>query len=356
MWFKTKDTKQETLVYVVLWVILMVAPILSLWAHAAMHDAPPFRWGDVLHVWGRILPFLLLFVVHNFVVAPILVYKRNVHLYAAVALVLVLAFQGLQCTRHPGGPPHGTKRPMPHRIDGERPPHRPVVQSHELMSFFMVVFAMGANLGIKNYYRTRNDEQRLAELERENLSQELEYLKHQINPHFFMNTLNNIHALVDIDPAKAKDSIVKLSRLMRYVLYEGEKQQVSLPRAMDFLTQYAALMRMRYDSLVDIRFNLPEQVPQLMIPPLIIAPFLENAFKHGVSYQRPSFIHVWLDYEGNEIVFRCVNSKNGDTQERGGLGLANVRKRLDLIFGKRYSLNISDGDGKYEVTLKMPPL
>jgi len=221
----------------------------------------------------------------------------------------------------------------------------------------------GANLGLKGWFRSRDDRQRLAELERENLEQQLEYLRYQINPHFFMNTLNNIHALVDIDPEQAKDTIVELSKMMRFVLYEGNKQRVPLSRELEFIRHYVALMQLRYTERVRIVLDLPAEVPERPVPPLVLITFIENAFKHGVSYQRESFIEVMVKVDGDRLQFSCRNSKAETTKrpndetappQQGGVGLANVRKRLNLLFAHDYSLHIRDDGDVYTVDLTFP--
>ena len=224
----------------------------------------------------------------------------------------------------------------------------------------MLILMFGANLGIKGYFRSRDDRKQLAELEKQNLEQQLEYLRYQINPHFFMNTLNNIHALVDIDSEKAKDTILELSRMMRFVLYEGNKQSVPLSRELDFIRHYVALMQLRYTDKVRIEMDLPSEVHDRQVPPLILITFIENAFKHGVSYQHESFVEVKVAEEGDKLHFSCRNSKAGTSpslgrqEGTGGVGLANVRKRLNLLYGQNYSLRIHNVADAYSVELVIP--
>ena len=178
---------------------------------------------------------------------------------------------------------------------------------------------------------------------------------YQINPHFFMNTLNNIHALVEFDPVKAQEMIVELSKMMRFVLYEGNKQSVPLSRELDFIRHYVTLMQLRYTERVRITLNLPQETPERQIPPLVLITFIENAFKHGVSYQRESFIEVTVMVENETLRFSCHNSKaDRPNEEKGGVGLANVRRRLDLIYGEKYRLSIKDKPDAYHVELYLP--
>ena len=242
----------------------------------------------------------------------------------------------------------------------DEPPHQrltppPIVGERDILALITLLLMFGANLGIKVYFRSREDRQRLAELEKQNLEQQLEYLRYQINPHFFMNTLNNIHALVDIDPEKAKDTILELSKMMRYVLYEGNKQGVPLSRELDFIRHYVALMQLRYTDKVRISVLLPGEVPDRQVPPLMLITFIENAFKHGVSYQKESFIEVKIDVKDDQLLFSCRNSKaDKSNEEKGGVGLTNVRERLNLLYRNDYTLRIDDTSDIYTVQLIIP--
>jgi len=240
-------------------------------------------------------------------------------------------------------------------FDGERPPKPDIIPPNDILAVAILVLMFGANLGIKVYFRSRDYRKRLAILERENLEQQLEYLRYQINPHFFMNTLNNIHALVDIDPEQAKGTILELSNMMRFVLYEGNKQSVPLQRELDFIRHYVALMQLRYTEKVKITLNLPHESPDRLIPPLILITFIENAFKHGISYQRESFIDITVAVESGTLRFVCRNSKaDRPNEEKGGVGLANVRKRLNLLYDHSYSLKTKDSPDVYQVELVIP--
>lgn len=170
-----------------------------------------------------------------------------------------------------------------------------------------------------------------------------------------MNTLNNIHALVDIDTEKAKQTIVELSRLMRYVLYESNNRLILLSKEVQFLNHYIELMRIRYTDKVRIDVSFPTDTGEIQVPPLLFVSFVENAFKHGVSYQSPSFVSVSLQIEGDEIIFCCANSNYNMTEDQHhGIGLDNIRKRLRLLFGNRYELSIDEKPDCFNVQLSVP--
>ena len=367
-----KQSRQENLIYLAVWGMLFAAPLLSLYVRTVSDTNLVFDWTEVFIVWRKFIPFLLLFLIHNFLLAPLLVHGHKRIVYFSVMAVIIAAFTFYQCTNRPKGGAHRAPRPPMEMRDRREPPpfdrprpraeHRPdmpppIIGEHDILAVVVLILMFGANLGIKGYFRARDDRKRLAALEKQNLEQQLEYLRYQINPHFFMNTLNNIHALVDIDPAKAQETIVELSKMMRYVLYEkGESQQgVPLTKELEFIRTYVKLMQLRYTEKVKITLNLPREVPDRQIPSLILVTFIENAFKHGVSYQRESFIEMTVEVQDDHLHFTCRNSKaDVPNQQKGGVGLANVRKRLDLLYDHNYTLSIHDDPQVYSVDLTLP--
>jgi len=389
-----KQSRQENLVYLVVWGLLFATPLLSLYVRTISDSEATFNWTEVFIVWRRFAIYLVLFLIHNFLLAPLLVHQRKRVVYISTLAVVIAAFIFYQCNSRPRMEEHRgwrggtemrghedtpasdpasvfsrTPAPPHHRApDGERPPfdgprpqmrhHNappPIIGERDILAIIVLILMFGANLGIKSYFRSRDDRKRLEKLERENLEQQLEYLRYQINPHFFMNTLNNIHALVDINPEQAKDTILELSKMMRFVLYEGNKQGVPLSRELDFIRHYVTLMQLRYTNKVKITLDLPQETSDRQIPPLILITFIENAFKHGISYQRESFIEVKVAEHDDAMHFSCRNSKGEKpNEEKGGVGLANVRKRLNLLYGRDYALRIKNDADVYSVELALP--
>ena len=369
MWMQ-KQSKYENMAYVALWSLLFAAPLLSLYVRTTGDDTMTFDWQEVFMVWRRLAVFLLLFLVHNFVLAPLLIHRQKRWLYALLTVCMIGLFTFYQCSHRPPmeRPFNHEPPPMEHRDDfpGHRkdiPRHHrnvppAIIGEHDIIAIVILILMLGVNLGIKSYFKSRDDQKELLRLEKENLKQQLEYLKYQINPHFFMNTLNNIHALVDIDPEKAKTTILELSKLMRFVLYEGNKARVPLDREISFVQNYITLMKIRYTDKVRITFLTPDTLPSKEVPPLIFITFVENAFKHGVTYQQESFIQVEFRMEQpDHLTFICRNSRierEKNNGKEGGVGLTNVRQRLELIYGNRFILDIKDESNQYLVNLTIP--
>lgn len=240
----------------------------------------------------------------------------------------------------------------------KNPPNFPRIL-FTLIYSLIAILMVGFNIAIRLIFQSFRDEERMKELEREKLKTELQYLKYQINPHFFMNTLNNIHALVDIDTEEARTSIIELSKLMRYVLYEANNSMISLAKELQFQDNYVNLMKLRFINKVHIEIDIPESIPEVQVPPLLFITFIENAFKHGISYRKESFIKLKLqiDEANNKIIFYSSNSNWKKVEDKHhGIGLDNVKKRLNLIYGKDFTLSINNNKEKntFDVLLIIP--
>ena len=377
-----KKHRFETLIYLVLWGILFIEPVMNFYFRMAGQPDATFDWNGVFMVWREYGLFFGLFLIHNYLLAPLLVYRQRKALYFSIVGVLLAGFIFYQCQsrpkerhrhgprfeqfehhrppefgeeRGPMGPPPEFREGMPEDMKAPKP----MIPNHrDIVTVIILVLMLGMNLGVKLYFKQRHDQQQLDKLENQNLQQQLEYLKYQINPHFLMNTLNNIHALVDIDPERAKETIVELSKILRFVLYEGSKPTVPLGREMAFLEDYIRLMRMRYsEDKVKVTYNLEPSVTksQSEVPPLMFITFVENAFKHGISYRQASFIDIDISTEGGKLVFICRNSKAPREEDKqGGVGLQNIKQRLELIYGKNYTLDIDEQSETYNIKLVLP--
>jgi two-component system, LytTR family, sensor kinase len=212
-------------------------------------------------------------------------------------------------------------------------------------------------LGLRVLERHAQVEKRQKELEKEKLNSELAFLKNQISPHFFFNTLNNIYSLISINTEDSQNAVLKLSRMMRYLLYESEHGETELSSEIDFMNNYIDLMRLRMSDKVKLSVTFPEKYENISIPPLLFISVIENAFKHGISYREKSFIDISMEVSGEMIIFRCINSivKTGDesSSQHSGIGLENVSKRLNLLFPGRHEYKIIRTDGVFNVFISV---
>lgn len=383
----SKQTLLEQIVYLIIWIFIGVAPIVS--TYSAQNTLPDHTtlWKDIMQSWIIIAPFFVLFLLNNFILIPKLFLRKN-YLWYTISIILTLfilfkvvpesvLFYQLSENRQeqfmPGGDmrPHGERLPhpkdgehssemrppLPYRHPNRRQPMPPRMQPNTItfINLTIAILLIGFNLTIKLFIKSLRDEEILKDLEHQKLESELQYLKYQLNPHFFMNTLNNIHALIDIDSRKAKTSIIELSKLMRYVLYESNKDYIELTKEITFLQNYIELMRLRFTESLNIQTDFPLIVPEVKIPPLLLISLLENAFKHGVSYREASFIHICLKIDDGSLIFKCSNSKHRTKKdEHHGVGLENVKKRLQLLFGNNYTYTINENENEYNVSLNIP--
>lgn len=371
-----KQLLLEQIIYAAIWVLIWGTPLVGFLLDDDRPSDGRGLWEEVSATWLLVLPFFLLFLVHNYVLIPRLLLRKYyiryvVSLIFTVGILFVYLPGYLQALGpHPGFRGHREIREAEHNIlypDGapavppagaERNlPHSPMGPPFLLIHIIVAILLVGFNLTIRFFLKSLHDDEMLKELEHGRLESELQYLKYQLNPHFFMNTLNNIHALVDIDAEKAKQTIIELSKLMRYMLYEADKNQISLEREIQFLRNYIALMKLRYTDRLDIRTDFPLVVPDVQVPPLLFISLLENAFKHGVSYREDSFIDVRMVQTDDGILFGCRNSRHTCTRDaHHGIGIDNIRKRLRLLYGTNYTFAVTEHEDCYEVLLIIPPL
>ena len=366
--------RKEHIIYTLMWIALYLSPLMSIYMRMSGNPHIDFSWDEIINAWKFNTVWIVMFAIHNFLLAPLLIIKRRTWLYTALAVALLVATmftlsvirpsdsrmrhapQRYECCEHDcmnAEMMASKQQPPPMREGGPLMMFGP----GEVVIFFGGLLLMGMNLGVKLYFRSQEDADILSQIEKHALERQLQYLKYQVNPHFLMNTLNNIHALVDIDPERAKASIVELSKLMRYVLYEGNNRLTPLSREVQFLNNYVRLMSMRYSDNVRISLDVPEVLPDSLLPPLLLVIFVENAFKHGISYRTKSFVEISLQPHGDRLLFSCRNSRQQQPQDenmKGGVGLSNVRRRLDLLFPGNYTLDIKEQEDTYTVYLDIP--
>ena len=336
----------ENLLYLMVWMVIILVPVLN----TKMLEEVHVSLENILIAWLKIAPYLLIFIIHNSLIAPRLLLRKHRYVWYLVVNLLTITAVFSLVAIYEKYAPYDTE---PYILNGKASFTDLAIYWNILLGFFMT----GLNMGIKLLYRSLRDEQQMEELKRQNLQAEMDYLRYQINPHFFMNTLNNIHALIDIDTEYAKSAVIELSKMMRYVLYESGSETISLKKDIQFIENYIELMRIRYDSSIDICLDYPATIPnKVAIPPLLLIVFVENAFKHGVSYNHASFIHIRIGYRDDAVTAVISNSRHEKSRPgTTGIGLENVKKRLALIYQDNYTLSIDDSDpAVYTVKLIIP--
>jgi two-component sensor histidine kinase len=377
----------ENLIYLIIWLVVFAMPLFKVnYPQTDTRD-----WPMIVEIWKTTFFFFLLFLLNNYVLVPYFLIRKKSWKYALFVILSLLAFSAIEPLglRQRRALPPAERSAPPNRPRDERPPfrdERPPFRDERfrfppegregipagpdrrfnfappfillrlmINSWLIAILLLGFNIAIKFLFKSIRDDRHLRELEKHTLEVELNYLKAQINPHFFMNTLNNIHALIDINTEKAKETVIELSKIMRYVLYGANQTQVALSKEIQFIENYVALMRLRYTEEIDIRLQLPPEIPEAHIPPMLLMTLIENAFKHGVSYRHNSFVYITLSIEADALHCLVINRLIPSlTPRKPGMGLENMYKRLSLLYGDRYTLDTQATDEEYRVTLIIP--
>ena len=241
----------------------------------------------------------------------------------------------------------------------------PMVEHHHPFSFWrtalfpvypaIMAFALSGTIRITMEWF--NNERQKKEMEAEKLSSELAFLKSQVNPHFLFNILNNICSLARKKSDETENAIIKLSQIMRYMLQDSKDERVSLGMEVEYLQSYIELQRLRLPGKVKIEFTTEGRPDMVSIAPLLLIPFVENAFKHGVSYQDSSEIRIHLAVGDRSLSFRVSNiiarQKDEVVEQGSGIGLKNVTRRLELLYPDKYTLNIHDDGNQYQAVLNI---
>lgn len=334
----------ENMLYTLVWIAIFLIPFMN----AQLMSEGHVDFNKVIISWGKIAPYFVIFIVNTTLLAPLLLLRNRYWLYSILLLIMLFVI-------------FGTIEIFDFRYWQSNLSLRDKASFTDLEWYWNVLIGIlmaGANSMIKLYYRALETNQRMAILEKQNIENEMQYLKYQINPHFLMNTLNNIHAMIDIDTELAKQSVIDLSRMLRHVLYDSSGSNTTLDKEVEFLHNYIELMRIRYTDDVEITLNTPDinTCRKVSMPPLLLIVLVENAFKHGISYRKHSYININIAVDKSTLTCVVVNSRHtSQTTEHSGIGLNNITKRLDLIFGSKYSLTTdTSSDDKYIVELVIP--
>jgi len=224
-----------------------------------------------------------------------------------------------------------------------------------LTEFPVVIFAALIKM-LTYWYQNQQQNQKLIQ---EKLEAELKFLKAQIHPHFLFNTLNNLYALTLKKSDLAPEMVLKLSELLNYMLYESNVRTISLKKEIDLLTNFIELEKIRYGNLLDVNFDVTGELENKQIAPLLLLPFVENSFKHGVSKKLSNkWVDINLKTENSSLILKVKNSKeengnNESTDYSEGIGLINVNRRLELLYPQKYQLDMIDQGTEFAVILKL---
>jgi sensor histidine kinase YesM len=292
------------------------------------------------------IPVVMVFYINMNILVPLLFFKGRYLIYLIV-LITVTFIALMLMTK-------ANQRFFPGSMSDE---------SHKIFrGVIMMVSVILVTTMIKLFQRWMRDSQKIIELNSIRMRMELNELKNQINPHFLFNMLNSIKSLVRTDSEKATQVIMKLSELLRYQLYESNEQKALLKLEINFLSNFLDLETLRRDNLsTDIQINAQgRSINSVFLPPNLFTTFVENAVKHSVdTVSAASFVKVTIEVNQDRLYFVCINSKDpayrpSIMHKSSGLGLANIKRRLELLYGEDHMLEIESAKNKYEVKLTIP--
>ena len=294
----------------------------------------------------KVIDLALIIYITNYLLIPRLLYKKRYIGFVAAFLIIIVAsgflkmFLMAQIMQQPGL--FGLAADMKTRL-----------YENVISDFFLVA----AGAAFKLMYDYSKMQQRLAEVGREKAEAELNFLKSQINPHFLFNSLNSVYFLIDKNNAEAREALHKFSEMLRYQLYEINGDKIPVEKEISYLKDYIDLQKLRTDENYSVLLNHSPEVKGFSIEPLLLIPFVENAFKHISHFKdKTNFIKLDLNRSNGEFHFAIENSKETVQKTKdihGGIGLNNVKRRLELIYADRHKLEIDNGNNLFKVDLKI---
>ena len=319
----------QIIIQVVIWGMLFVFPFIFSFDQSGKN-----KWDHMLRfMWPLVFAVLVYYANYGYIINKFLFEKKVLKFFVANIIIVAVSLALLQWEHE--------KFVAPGIPKFSKAPPEFISMAIFVRNLITLVLVIGLSVAIKMTAHWYQTESQRKSLEKMQVETELIQLKSQLNPHFLFNTLNNIYALIAISQENAQSAVHQLSKLIRYILYESEGEKVLLSKEIDFLKNYIELMSLRLPRHVKVDVDIKQPAGDLFIAPLLIMPLVENAFKHGVSSTKPSFIEINISANDSKL-FTSVRNSNfpkTDTDKTGsGIGLSNLKKRLDLIYPGKYFL------------------
>ena len=339
-----KNKVSQIIIHVIGWGIVFGFPLFFTWK-----DGSQMTWNRYLGYVFVPVTFMIVFYVNYFIFIDRLLFRKRLIQFLLANLVFFVLLNFLLDFWH--------EYYFANLVnDGGHAGGGPPKMMFILRDVMMMALTAALSVAIRmteNWYVIEGEKK---ELEKARSEAELQNLKSQLNPHFLFNTLNNIYSLIAIDPDRAQYAVHDLSRLLRHVLYEDNQQFVSLDHELVFMRSYIELMSLRLSDKVELQVDMPEDGMGIMISPLLFITLIENAFKHGVSPSEKSFIHIHFRIGEGVIGCHIENSdfpKKDNDRSGSGIGLENLKKRLDLLYPGRYTLKVGKEEKRFVAELEI---
>lgn len=336
------------LFYAIIWILVFFGPYLR-----SIGDTDPNSWTRMIGDWTNLTLLFIVFLINLLVLVPKLLFNNKRTRYVLIVSALILIISVMDIIIHQGNGPNQSPD-----IQNNNPFAMHSFIGTIFNNLVIAVLIIGSSTAIELFVKWTAEQKIRKEVENLQLKTNLALLRNQVSPHFFMNTLNNIHSLIEMDTHKAQDAVERLSTLMRYLLYHSAQNTIELRKEIEFIHSFVALMQLRHSDEVEVTTLIPEEIPDIKVPPMLFISLVENAFKHGVSYPLKSYIYFEL--KTTEDSLNCIirNSKHKKTShspdEYSGIGINNIKESLKLLYSDNYKLNISDKANEFEVNLTIP--
>jgi len=305
----------------------------------------------------KIIVFAIVFYINSFYLIEKFLFNKKFVQYAVInigLIALLLLAQSFFTDLLMGMPPERTMPPEPGRPPK---PHNPPFAMKLLFEYLMVFFVIGLSVAIKTTTRWYRDSINLEQAKSVQLEADLRNLRSQLNPHFLFNTLNNIYSLIAIDQSRAQDAVHRLSNLLRYVMYENDVKFVPIDKELEFTKNYIDLMKLRLSPNVKFDVLIESKGSTDMIASLMFITLIENAFKHGINNGENSYIDISILVDpGKGVLCTVENSlfeKENNMETRTGIGLANLSKRLDLLYPDKHEFVVEKRTDSFFTLLRI---
>ncbi len=342
---KQQLTWNNVLVHLLLWGVIFILPYFFMDAERV------FNWKPFLRSLPEVFGFLLVFYLNYLIFIDRLMFKGRTHEFFIYNILLIIGVAVLM--HYSRGWLEALVPELRGRWFGKRG-HLSLM--HFIRNATSLFLVMGLSVAFKMTVRWFEVDSERKELAKAKSEAELQNLKNQINPHFLLNTLNNIYALIDFNPEQARQAVMDLSKLLRHLLYDNNQTYVPLRQEANFMRNYINLMRIRLSDNIKLTADFSySETGNTLISPLIFISLLENAFKHGISGDKPSFIDITLtEHPDGKLEFSCRNSyfpKSGSDKSGSGIGLDLVKRRLELLYPGSYKWETTIEDDVYTTLL-----
>lgn len=338
----------EIFIHVFCWILFFGFPIIM-----AQSESGSINWSAFMRFIIVPASLFSIFYINYFILIPKLLFEEHKKKFLISNLIIIIAFSVVIRWWN-----EMHIQPPPPEMIRHNPPSKIIFIIRDVAS---MIFSAGLSVAIRLSIRWNETEAARREAVKSMTEAELRNLRNQLNPHFLLNTLNNIYALIAIDSDKAQQAVQELSKLLRYVLYDNQSMYVPLKKEIDFIKNYIELMRIRVseDVTIETVFKIKEN-SQTPVAPLIFISLIENAFKHGISPTENSFIKINIEEDDNKIICNIQNSnhpKNVTDKSGSGIGLEQVGKRLQLLYPGQYEWKcwLSENDTVYNSHTSITP-